>query len=91
MKANVPQITLVEIPKKGPNFHASLPLAMQQQQVRNVSWNPEFTGKQFTQKWGHNLLALAVFLTGKEAEVKCGGCNNHRGPFDKCVLPPDDV
>lgn len=40
MKANVPQITLAEIPKKGTNFHASLPLAMQQRQVRNISWDP---------------------------------------------------
>ncbi|RYP49145.1 hypothetical protein DL768_005079 [Monosporascus sp. mg162] len=89
MKANVPEITIENIPKKGDRqFYRALPVLMGLPQVRDVAWNKKFRGKRFSDKHADNLVALAVYLTGKKAEP---GCENCQGPFEGCIIPSDDV
>ncbi|RYP63781.1 hypothetical protein DL771_009114 [Monosporascus sp. 5C6A] len=89
MKANVPEITIQDIPKKGDQHYLpALPLLMRLPQVRDIAWNKKYRGKRFNDKYADNLVALAVYLTGKKAEP---GCKNCQGPFEGCIIPPDDV
>ncbi|RYP13166.1 hypothetical protein DL767_010859 [Monosporascus sp. MG133] len=89
MKANVPEITIENIPKRGDKqYFPALPVLMRLPQVRDVAWNKKFRGKRFSDKYADNLVALAVYLTGKKAEP---GCKNCQGPFEACIIPSDDV
>ncbi|RYP78004.1 hypothetical protein DL769_003276 [Monosporascus sp. CRB-8-3] len=89
MRANVPEITIENIPKKGDKqYFPALPVLMRLPQVRDIAWNKKFRGKRFSDKYAHNLVALAVYLTGKKAEP---GCKHCQGPFDGCIIPSDDA
>ena len=88
MKAKVPELSISAIPQEGENLcHADLHLAMEQPQVRDISWNPQFLGRRFSAKYAKNILALVIYLTGKQAEEKCGRCGKSAGPFQGCILP----
>ncbi|RYP81595.1 hypothetical protein DL769_001923 [Monosporascus sp. CRB-8-3] len=59
MKANVPEITIENIPKKGvKQYFPALPVLMRLSQVRDIAWNKKFRGKRFNDKYAHNLVAL---------------------------------
>ncbi|EMR71550.1 hypothetical protein UCREL1_1419 [Eutypa lata UCREL1] len=92
MKVMVRELKLSAIPPKGDKqCHVALPLAMQQPQVRNIIWNKQFRGRRFNDRWAENIFALVVYLTGKEAEEKCGKCGDGNGPFNGCIMPPGCV
>ncbi|RYP02236.1 hypothetical protein DL764_005878 [Monosporascus ibericus] len=89
MKANVPEITIENIPEKGGRYYSpALLVLMRLPQVRDVAWNKKFRGKRFSDKYADNFVALAVYLTGKKAEP---GCKNCQGPFEGCIVPSDDA
>lgn len=73
-----------------PFVHGELRIHIDLPRVRNFELNPKFTGD-FNVKWGSNSLALAVYLTGDEAEKPCKRCKSRSGPFVGCVLPAKSV
>ncbi|RYP23579.1 hypothetical protein DL765_001093 [Monosporascus sp. GIB2] len=89
IKANVPEITIRNMPQKGDSHYLpALPVLMGLPQVREIAWNKKFRGKRFNDKYAEHLVALAVYLTGKRAEP---GCKNCHGPFEGCIIPSDDA
>ncbi len=92
MKAMVDELKIENIPKaKEKGFIKGLFEAMGEPQVRDINWNQHFKGEKFSEKYGQNIFALVVYLTGKMADGKCCRCENQGGPFEGCILPPDRV
>ena len=94
MKASVPEITGDDMPvQEGDRYwHHELLAAMGQPRLRDITWNNGFTGKvRFSDKCAHNILALAVYLAGKEAEEPCNVCRKRNGPFVGCMLPQEST
>jgi hypothetical protein len=63
--------------------------------VRNIAFNlhfkPKTPGQKLEPKWVENIIALAVYLTGREAAEPCHRCLRLAGPFQGCVMPSEEA
>lgn len=84
---SLPEIADIERIEHVPYFHSEINIHSKLPRKRNIELNPLFRGNNVNVKWGANSVALAVYLTGDEAEKPCERCKRRCGPFVGCVLP----
>ena len=93
INSSIPELSrdTIPVPAEKKRWHKDLPAAMSQPRSREIAWNDRFSGKRFSKKHSENILALCIYLTGKEADQPCGRCQKGLGPFSGCILPHDST